>query len=216
MKTDELIEMLSTNVAVEHRDPGGFLRVLLLVVAACILFSLTASSAWLGIRTEVDPAGQQPFLALKIGFCLIVIALALGCLDRAARPGASRHADWLVLLMPFGIIFALAGLSLGLAPASHWQAMMVGDRWLSCLISIPIIEVVPFAAIFWTVRRFAAPTDLTQAGAVAGMIAGAVSAVGYAIHCVDDSIPFVALWYGGMIVGSTAAGAVLGRTFLRW
>lgn len=216
MKTDDLIEMLSTNVAMERRDPIGFLRVLILVVVACMLFTLTASSEWLGIRAGPVLTGQQPFVALKIGFCLIVIILALGCLDRAARPGASRPTDWIVLLVPFAVMLSLAGLSLGSAPASHWHAMIVGDQWLSCLVSIPIIAIVPFAAIFWTVRRFAAPTDLTQAGAIAGMIAGAISAIGYAIHCVDDSIPFVALWYGGTIVASTAAGAALGRKFLRW
>ncbi len=29
---------------------------------------------------------------------------------------------------------------------------------------------------------------------VAGLVAGSLSAAGYALHCADDSVPFVALW----------------------
>ena len=54
MKTDELIEMLSTNVAVERRDPGGFLRVLLLVVAACILFGFASFWEFIHQRRQLD------------------------------------------------------------------------------------------------------------------------------------------------------------------
>jgi len=69
--------------------------------------------------------------------------------------------------------------------------------------------------VIWAVRQMA-PTDLVRAGALAGMVAGAVSAVAYAFHCTDDSLPFVALWYGGTIALCTLAGATLGPRLLRW
>ena len=59
-------------------------------------------------------------------------------------------------------------------------------------------RIMPFAVIIWAVRQ-AMPTDLRRAGALAGLVAGALSATGYALHCVDDSVPFIALWYGGTI-----------------
>lgn len=108
------------------------------------------------------------------------------------------------------------GLSLAYAPSTHWEAMIVGDMWLECLVSIPIIAIVPFAVIVWTVRRLAAPTDLARTGAFAGLAAGGVSAMGYALHCMDDSLPFIALWYGGTIILCTVAGALLGPRLLRW
>jgi len=52
--------------------------------------------------------------------------------------------------------------------------------------------------------------------AFAGLVAGGISAVAYALHCTDDSLPFVALWYGGTIVVCTLAGAALGPRLLRW
>ena len=94
--------------------------------------------------------------------------------------------------------------------------MLVGHMWLECLVSIPIIAVVPFAVLVWAVRRFAAPTDLVRTGALVGLVAGGISAMGYALHCMDDSVPFVALWYGGTIASCTLAGAVLGPRLLRW
>ena len=120
-----------------------------------------------------------------------------------------------VVVAPFVAIVLLAAISLAFAPITYWDDMIVGDRWLECLLSIPVIAIVPFAAIIWALRR-AAPTDLVRAGALAGLIAGAVSATGYALHCVDDSLPFVALWYGGTIVICTIAGAMLGPRLLRW
>jgi hypothetical protein len=93
--------------------------------------------------------------------------------------------------------------------------MMMGDQWLECLVSIPIIAIVPFAAIISAVRK-AAPTNLVYTGAFSGLVAGGVSAIAYALHCTDDSLPFVALWYGGTIVLCTVAGAILGPRLLRW
>jgi len=93
--------------------------------------------------------------------------------------------------------------------------MFIGDNWLECLLSIPLIAIVPFAAIIWAVRQ-AAPTDLVRTGALAGLVAGGVSATAYAFHCTDDSLPFVALWYGGTVVLCAIAGAALGPRLLRW
>jgi hypothetical protein len=81
--------------------------------------------------------------------------------------------------------------------------------------SIPVIAVVPFAALSWAVRQ-AAPTNLTRAGALAGLTASGISATAYAFHCTDDSVPVVALWYGGTVAMCTFAGAYLGPRMLRW
>ncbi len=110
--------------------------------------------------------------------------------------------------MPFFVIVALAVISLGLAPSSHWNKMIVGDEWLECLVFIPVIAILPFAVSIWAVRK-AAPTNLVRAGAFAGLVAGGVSAMAYALHCTDDSLPFVAVWYGGTI-GCVPGGAALG------
>src|SRR5258708_34434406 len=109
----------------------------------------------------------------------------------------------------------LAAVNLAFAPSAAWERMIVGDQWLECLLSIPIIAIAPFALITWAVRRMA-PTDLRRPGALVGLTAGSVSAAAYALHCVDDSLPFVALWYGGTILFVTLGGACRGpRPFTR-
>lgn len=82
-------------------------------------------------------------------------------------------------------------------------------------VAIPVIAVVPFALAVAAMRQ-AAPTNFRQAGALVGLLAGGLSAAGYALHCTADSLPFVAPWYGGTILLCMLAGALLGPRLLRW
>ncbi len=212
MKTDELIDILSTNVeAVDHRQTGRTIGVALAAGAAVAAVAVIVA---LGLRSDLTGSALA-FLLLKIGFAVGVLVPASVYLFRLARPGGERKMSiWLVAL-PFMAITLLAALSLASAPSQHRNGMVAGHDWLECLVSIPIIAIAPFALIVWAVRH-AAPTDLARAGAVVGLIAGSLSAAGYAFHCVDDSVPFVAVWYGGTIALCTLAGWMLGPRLLRW
>ena len=146
---------------------------------------------------------------------LAALGMAMRYLTKLARPGAERGMSPLAIVMPFAAIALLGAMSLGIAPSSHWNRMVLGDEGLECLLSIPIIAIVPVEVTIFAVRR-AAPTDLIRTGAVAGLAAGGVSAMAYTLHGTDDSLPFVAVWYGGTIVLCTLAGAALGPRLLRW
>ena len=213
MKTDELVALLSTNP--EPVDRGLVGRTLYVALAAGLIVSLGLSVVGLGIRSDLTMAGALIFLVVKLCFAVGIVSLALIYLTRLARPGGERKAPYFQVAMPFLVIVVLAAISLVLAPSSHWDKMIVGDQWLECLLSIPIIAIVPFATIIWAVRR-AAPTNLVRTGTFVGLVAGGVSAIAYALHCTDDSLPFVAVWYGGTIVLCTLAGAALGPRLLRW
>ena len=65
----------------------------------------------------------------------------------------------------------LAVLSLTFAPSAHWKATILGHQWLECLISIPLIAIMPVAVIVWAVRQMA-PTNLARTGAFVGLVAG--------------------------------------------
>jgi hypothetical protein len=213
MKTDDLVAMLSANV--EPVGHGLVVRTISLAVAAGIALSLGFVLVVLGVRADLSATRATGFLLLKAAFALAVIGMAIRYLTKLARPGAEHRMSPLAIAMPFAAIALLGAMSLGLAPSSHWNRMVLGDEWLECLLSIPIIAIVPFAVTIFAVRR-AAPTDLVRTGAVAGLAAGGVSAMAYALHCADDSLPFVAVWYGGTIALCTLAGAVLGPRLLRW
>jgi hypothetical protein len=177
--------------------------------------ALLAVSFALGVRTDLKEADALVYLPLKLVFALGIIVLTSLALIRLARPGGERTTPIALAGLPIAVIMLLAAISLGSAPSSNWNSMIVGDRWLECLLSIPIIAIVPFALVIWAVRRMA-PTDLTRTGALAGLVAGGISAAAYALHCTDDSLPFIALWYGGTILFCTLAGAKLGPKLLRW
>jgi hypothetical protein len=92
---------------------------------------------------------------------------------------------------------------------------MMGMRWQTCLLCIPLFAVIPFAALIRALRQ-GAPTNLIRTGAIAGLVAGALGATAYAFNCADDSLPFIAIWYGGSIALCTFIGAKLGPKLLRW
>ncbi len=213
MKTDDLVAVLSTNV--EPINRGLVRRTISIAVAGGAVVALGLVFGVLGLRADLTTTRATIFMLLKIVFALAVIGVAMRYLLRLARPGAERGISPLAIVVPFAAIALLGAISLGVAPSSHWDRMILGDEWLECLLSIPIIAILPFAVVIFAVRR-AAPTNLVRTGAVAGLIAGGVSAVAYALHCTDDSLPFVAVWYGATIVLCTLAGAALGPRLLRW
>ena len=213
MKTDDLVAMLSTNV--EPIGRGLVVRTISIAVAAAAALALCFMLVGLGVRADLTATRATVFLLLKVAFALAVVGVAMRYLTRLARPGAERGISPLAIAMPFAAIALLGAINLGMAPSSHWNRMILGDEWLECVLSIPVIAVVPFAVTIFAVRR-AAPTNLVRTGAVAGLVAGGISAMAYALHCTADSLPFVAVWYGGTVVLCTLAGAALGPRLLRW
>jgi hypothetical protein len=213
MKTDELVALLSANL--EPVDRGWAVRTLGVALGAGSILALGITIVGLGVRPDLMTARALIFVVIKLFFAVGIVSLALVYLTRLTRPGAQRKTSSFLIAMPFLVIVGLAAISLGLAPSSHWDRMIAGDQWLECLVSVPIIAIVPFAISVWAVRR-AAPTNLARTGAFTGLIAGGVSAMAYAVHCTDDSLPFVAVWYSGTIVLCTLAGAALGPRLLRW
>ena len=213
VKTDTLIDMLSTNV--EPVDSGWVSRRLAATVVIGIAIAACLMILALGIRSDLTRVGVLSSLCLKLSFTGVVIVVASMALNKAMRPGGERRVPLMPIFFPFICITLLAVIALALAPSSHWQAMLVGNQWLECLVSIPLIAVVPFALLTWVVRQ-AAPTDLSRAGALVGLVAGGISATGYAIHCTEDAAPFVALWYGATIALCTLVGLKLGPRLLRW
>jgi hypothetical protein len=213
MKTDELIELLSSNVEpVDHRRITWTVGVAVALAAAA---ALAIVFAVLGPRADLTTVAKLVPALVKIAVTAAVLVPASIYLLRLARPGADQRISTGLIVLPFAAVMLLAMLSLTAAPNYHWGAAILSDDWLECVISIPLIAVVPFAVIIWVVRQMA-PTDLARTGAFVGLVAGCVSAIGYAFHCADDSVPFFALWYTGTIALCTLAGWKLGPRLLRW
>lgn len=213
MKTEQLIDLLSTNL--EPVDTDKLTRSLSVATVAGLVLASLICIVVLGMRPDLNNPGVLGFLFIKIGFAAVVSILGWRLLLNHSRPDGENHSRILSAGIPFAALLALALLNLILVPASHWDHLVRGERLLQCVLSIPIMAVVPFAGIVWALRN-AAPTNLPRAGALAGLVAGGIGAMAYALHCPNDSLPFVAFWYGGAIVLCTLAGAALGPRLLRW
>lgn len=213
MKTDELITLLSTNL--EKVDSPKFGRNIRNAVLCSVGAASLTAVLVLGARTNVRESTTLIVFLVKLIFGLSIAGLASVYLIKYSRPGGEARVPISLMAVPFLAVMAIAAVNLLLSPPSHWQHMLVGNQWLVCLISIPMIAIVPFGLIMWAIR-LAAPTNLRRTGALAGLVAGGISATAYALHCTDDSLPFVALWYGGTVILCTVASAVLGPRLLRW
>ena len=102
-----------------------------------------------------------------------------------------------------------------LLPWDTWPANLIGANSVVCLTSIFLLGTGPLV-IFLLVLRHGAPTKPASAGAVAGLLAGAIAATFYAAHCTDDSPLFVATWYSIAIGGLAILGAAGADRFARW
>ena len=212
MRTDELIEMLGTNVEPVKSDR---LRSALLAalaaggaVAACLMV------AALGLPAGAPDAEQIALTAAALVFTLGLVAAGASFLIRAARPGTPADKPLVVVGLLFIAVIA-AGIAALLAHPVAWRGMVFGNQWTTCLFCIPLFAIAPFAALIWALR-YGAPTNLVRTGAVAGLVAGASGAAVMAFHHAGGSIPFIALWYGGPIIMCALAGAALGPRLLRW
>ena len=161
MKTDELVTALSAHIEPVNGRLVG--RTVYIALAAGTVVALGITIIGFGVRSDLMTAGALMFLLLKLAFSVGIVGVASAYLARLARPGGERRTSSISAAVPFAAIVLLAAISLGLAPSSHWNKMVMGDEWLECLLSIPIIAIVPFAVIIAAVRR-AAPTNLVRTG----------------------------------------------------
>jgi hypothetical protein len=213
MKTERLIEMLSTNIEPvnpqELRTSMAWALVLGGAAAFCLMLSTVSLRVDLGARSSLW------FVALKLLFALTVVGTGLAFLGRAVRPGQDARTPFQLAFLPFIAVgvAAVIELAFGLSTVPH--PMTTGTHWVMCLYCIPLFAAIPFVLLVWALR-LGAPTNLRRTGAMAGLVAGAVGAAAYAFHCPDDSLPFIALWYGASIAVCAAVGATLGPRVLRW
>jgi hypothetical protein len=212
MKTDDLIHAIAEDASPSGLHPQRSLALALAgaVAAAAILFWLL-----LGPRGDALASLAEPRFVLKFLVTLALTAVAIGLVLRLIRPGAGPGLWRSALLLAPGLLVIGIGGELLAVPAERWMTVLVGVNARTCLTYIPLMGLAPLGLILLALRN-GAPMRPALAGAVAGLIAGGISAAFYASHCPDDSPLFVATWYVLAIAMLVALGALLGRRLLRW
>lgn len=210
MKTDDSIGTPSNNT--ERMNTGRNASKVAAVIVGAAAVSLGFIIFVLGIRPDLRDADVMTFVAAKLVFSLGVVALSSVFLARLARPGWEVRSTLVLTVLPFLGVMSLT--VIGMAADPDWEQMISGDQWRECVLSVPIITVVPFVVIMWAVC-LAEPSDPARTGATAGLIASAVSVTAFALHCTIDPAPFVAVWFAGTSILCMRSGAKLGPRLLR-
>jgi hypothetical protein len=212
MQTDELIAQLSTRL--QPVKTGAVTRLLLGAALIGIAGSILVMVLMLHPRRDMATALLSFGMWTKLAYTFAIAAFGFWLVERAGRPGADMSRPTLLLALPILAIALLAILQMS-APGADMPRLVLGHSSRVCAFLVTLTALPILAATFWALRRLA-PTRLTLAGAGAGLFAGAAGAFVYSFHCTEGSAPFIALWYSLGIVLTTAIGALLGRSVLRW
>lgn len=213
MKTDDLINLLATGTVavVPHAAERRYAKAMLVGVIGALLVMLSMMS----IRRDLADAALLPMFWLKIGFVVSVVAAGLFAVLRLSRPGA--RIDWVPRLIaaPILVMWLIAAYVLIQADPSERADLFYGSTSAYCPFLIALFSVPAFVSVTWAMKGLA-PTRPRLAGFAAGLLSGATAALVYCLHCPESEAPFIGFWYVlGMLIPALA-GALLGRTLLRW
>ena len=213
MKTKELIAALARDAGVIDR--ARVERRFYAQLAGGMLLSTAAMVLLIGARSDLAEAWALPMFWLKLWFPASLAIVALVALRRLGYPGMRLEQMPAAAALPLGVVWMIAGAALLAAPAGEWLPLVFGETWMECPISIAWLSA-PSLWLAFRAARELAPTRLALAGMTAGLFAGAAATFAYALHCPEMQAPFLAVWYVlGMLIPA-GAGAVLGRSLLRW
>jgi hypothetical protein len=211
LKTDDLIRAMAADAA----PPSGVGPMLAAAMAAVAVPVGAVALAMLGLNPALEATMTAPLLLLRQVFpLLLALGAALAAL-RLARPDGVAGPTRLLLVAAPLLAGAVLLRELALLPPADWGTAAVGESRVACLVSVGLIALPLLAGALWALAR-GASTRPRASGALAGLMAGAIAAAIYALHCTETSPLFYAAWYGLAILGVTALGALFGPRLLRW
>jgi hypothetical protein len=213
MRTEDLIKGLVADHAVQPRS-RPMRRNLLVAIITGFAGSLALLLITLGIRPDIIAALAAWRFDLKWVVTLTLAIAATWVALELSRPTAKLPYAARPLLLPAMVLMAAIISELVTIPSSAWLARM-GVNGSMCVANILFLSVLPFATLLFALRE-GAPASPAFAGAAAGLLAGALAATAYVLHCTEDSPLFVAVWYMLAIGLVTLVGLFLGRHVLRW
>lgn len=211
MKTDDLIRSLAADT-VRPRPLGQLLALGLTpaLVAGLVLVWWT-----LGFRADLATAMVTPVSAMRIVLAAGLGIAALRIAYLLTRPEGRDGAKFWPLAVVGTVAVGLWVWTYLATPAEARQMAITGKTMVYCLTYIPLLSILPVAAVLFMLRR-GATTVPALAGFAAGLAGSGMAATIYALHCDEDSPLFYVTWYGLAILGVTLVSTVLGRRLLRW
>jgi len=213
VNTDDLVELLATGAG--PADTGAPARRYAAATTLGVASAAALMLALLGLNPELARYTSLPMFWVKLAFPALLVVAGLAAASRLARPGASLARVPGAIAAPAIAIWVLAGIALVNAAPGERVRLLLGSTWTVCPFNIAMLSIPAFIAILWAMKGLA-PTRLRLAGAGAGLLAGALGALVYTLHCPELAAPFLGVWYVlGMLIPAVL-GAIVGPRVLRW
>jgi hypothetical protein len=214
MRTDELINTLVADHAAQPR-PRPIGHGLVMAIIGGLAISAALFSITLGFRPDIVSALGTWRFDMKLADNLVLVIVTIWVVLRLSRPTTTPPSAMRALVVPAFLLLAAVMYELVTVPASGWLNRAMGMNGFMCLANIIFLSIFPLSAVVYALRQ-AAPMSPALAGAAAGLLAGALGATVFAMHCMDDSPLFVAIWYTLATGLMAMVGLLVGQYVLRW
>jgi len=211
--TDSLVRTLAADLA--PVSPWYVARKLTVGVGVGVVLSAVLMLLVLGLRPDITHMMGTGIFWLKQAYTLVFTILAGLTAERLARPAANARQRILWLLIPLLLVFGMAAVQLSDVAAGARMPIVMGGSASVCPWRIFFFAIPPLAGLIWAMRDLA-PVRLREAGAAVGLAAGGAGAFIYALHCSEDAVPFIAVWYTLGMALSALLGWIIGPLLLRW
>jgi hypothetical protein len=217
LRSDPFLDALAADLeAVTPRRP---------VLEAALIAALIAVELLLFVALgEMRP--DMPHVMLTLGFWwksggligvgLLATAAVLLALDPATTTAEAQSRMWrgLALVAPLGLALGWL-LDAGAAGESTLLARLDVRDGLDCLMNVGLLALPPVILLGAMMQR-GAPTQPKRAATAAGLAAGGLGAFVFAFHCPHDDPLYVAVWYGGAILGIAGLARLMLPRLTRW
>ncbi len=211
MKTERLIDLLALGAGPAPRVAAA--RRLGAAAFAGLAASGVLALALIGPVPAAMPGSSGIGIKLLYGGALALAAAWLAA--RLGQPAAAATPPWRAVAAVLGGMALVGAASLMETPADQRLPALLGQSWGRCPWAVAGLSLPALGAALWALRGLA-PTRPRSAGFAAGLLAGALGAIGYALACQEPSPAFVAVWYSAGIAIPALLGAVFGPRVLRW
>jgi hypothetical protein len=211
MKTEDLIQTLSQDAAVQRLPHPGWRALIWLSVSTAYVAGFVAI---MGLRPDIAEKLAEPGFLIEVGAAYMtsmMAAAAAFCAGCPGRPLWERYAP-----VPFLIVWLA---SLGAGCWRDW--MRFGPDGLTlqpdliCFPIILVISIVPTLLIFIMIRR-AAPIAPIATTALATLASASLAAAALRLFHAQDASLMVLVWQFGSVALLAGLGALFGRSLLRW
>ncbi len=211
MKTEDLIQTLSQDAAVQRLPHPGWRALIWLAVSTAYVAGFVAV---MGLRPDIAEKLAEPRFLIEVGAAYMtsmMAAAAAFCAGCPGRPLWERYAP-----VPFLIVWLA---SLGEGCWRDWVRSgpdgLIFQPDFICFPIILVISIIPTLLIFIMIRR-AAPIAPIATTALATLAAASLAAAAVRLFHAQDASLMVLVWQFGSVALLAGLGALFGRSLLRW